>query len=101
LRLNKIKFDLKEVILNAIRDAKLILLPESRVKLEFENMMNAEEVVTHSDDIFLVGDRNRITQVISHLLYNALKFTSEGVVSVVLLFQETKSKKKEKAMTRG
>jgi signal transduction histidine kinase len=45
-------------------------------------MMNAEEVVTHSDDIFLVGDRNRITQVISHLLYNALKFTSEGVVSV-------------------
>ena len=30
----------------------------------------------------MVGDRNRITQVISNLLENALKFTSEGVVSV-------------------
>jgi signal transduction histidine kinase len=45
-------------------------------------MMNAGEVVSHSDDIFVVGDRNRITQVISNLLENALKFTSEGVVSI-------------------
>jgi len=86
LRLNKSKFDLKEVILNAMEDTKLLHLPESnRVKLEFKNMMNAGgggEVTRHSDDIFLVCDRNRITQVISNLLENALKFTSEGVVSI-------------------
>jgi two-component system, OmpR family, sensor histidine kinase VicK len=84
LRLNKIKFDLKEVILNAIEDTKLMPLPESnKVKLEFKNMMNAgEEVASHSDDIFIVGDRNRIMQVISNVLENALKFTSGGVVSV-------------------
>jgi signal transduction histidine kinase len=84
LRLNKIKFDLKEIILNAIEDTKLMRLPESnQVKLEFRNLMNAGgEVDSHSDDIFVGGDRNRITQVISNLLENALKFTSEGVVSV-------------------
>src|SRR5215469_17369440 len=52
LRLNKIKFDLKEVIVDAIEDTKLMLLPESnQVKLEFKNTMNAEgggEVVSHS-----------------------------------------------------
>jgi two-component system, OmpR family, sensor histidine kinase VicK len=84
LRLNKSKFDLKEVILNAIEDTKLMLLLESnKVKLEFRNMMNAGgEIDSHSDDIFVVADRNRITQVISNLLDNALKFTSEGIVSV-------------------
>jgi len=63
-----------------------MLFPESnQVKLEFKNTMNAEgggEVVSHSDDIFIVADKNRITQVISNLLDNALKFTSEGVVTV-------------------
>ena len=84
LRLKKIKFDLKEVILNAIEDTELMSLLESKkVKLEFRNMMNAGgEVVSHSDDIFVIGDRNRITQVISNLLDNALKFTYGGVISI-------------------
>jgi two-component system, OmpR family, sensor histidine kinase VicK len=85
LKLTKIKFDLKEVTLNAIEDTKLMLLRESKqVKLEFKNM-NAE-----ADDIFVVADKNRITQVITNLLDNALKFTSEGVVSVVVVVARKK-----------
>jgi two-component system, OmpR family, sensor histidine kinase VicK len=61
----------------------MLLLESNKVKLEFRNMMNAGgEIDSHSDDIFVVADRNRITQVISNLLDNALKFTSEGIVSV-------------------
>jgi len=70
LSLNKTKFSLSEVIVNAIEDTKPVLLPESnQVKLEFKNMINAGgDVVSHSDDISVVSDRNRITQVISNFL---------------------------------
>jgi len=61
LRLNKVKFDLKEVILDAIEDTKLMHLPEhNQVKLEFKNMMNVGgggEVVSHSDDIIVAADK--------------------------------------------
>ena len=61
----------------------MYLSPESnQVKLEFKNIMNAGGLVSHIDDIFVLGDRIRITQVISNLLDNTLKFTSEGVVSI-------------------
>jgi signal transduction histidine kinase len=84
LTLNKINFNLKQIILNVIEDAKLKLVPEdcSEVKLEFKNEMKAGEGVGHSDDIFVRADKDRITQVISNLLDNALKFTSEGVISI-------------------
>ena len=97
LRLNKIKFDLIEVILNAIEDTKLMfLLENNRVKLEFKNMMNAE--ASHSDDIFVVGDRSRITQVISNLLDNAVKFTSEGVVYVDVTKKKQEQDHQEEAI---
>ena len=86
LRLNKIEFDLREVILNVIEDIKLMFLLESnKVKLEFRNIIPGEAAVSHSDDILIIGDRTRITQVISNLLDNALKFTPEGVVSVYVV----------------
>jgi signal transduction histidine kinase len=49
----------------------------------------------HSDNIFVVGDKNRITQVISNLLENALKFTSEGVVSVDVARKKKKQEEQD------
>jgi two-component system sensor histidine kinase VicK len=41
-------------------------------------------VDNHSDNVFVQADRDRITQVISNLLDNALKFTHQGIVSVAV-----------------
>jgi len=86
LALNKINFDLKQIILHVIEDGKLKLLSEGRnnVKLEFKNEMKAGEDVGHRDDIFVHAYKDRIMQVISNLLDNALKFTSEGVKSIAI-----------------
>ncbi|MFZ0221599.1 MAG: HAMP domain-containing sensor histidine kinase [Candidatus Nitrosopolaris sp.] len=47
--------------------------------------MKAGEDVGHRDDIFVQADKDRIMQVISNLLYNALKFTSDGVISIAVV----------------
>jgi two-component system, OmpR family, sensor histidine kinase VicK len=85
LNLSKTRFNLKDVILYAIEDTKLKIQPEcsNRVKLEFKNRDKAGGgLVSHSNDIFVQADRDRIMQVISNLLDNALKFTCDGLVSV-------------------
>jgi signal transduction histidine kinase len=68
----------------------MFLLESNKVKLEFRNMTVGEKPVSHSDDILIIGDRTRITQVISNLLDNALKFTPEGVVSVYVVRNKRK-----------
>jgi signal transduction histidine kinase len=86
LTLNKINFDLVQIILHVVEDGKLKLVSEGRNKviLEFKNEMKAGEGVGHSDEIFVRADKYRIIQVISNLLDNALKFTSEGVISIAV-----------------
>ena len=57
--------------------------------------MKAGEVVSHSDDIFIQADRDRIMQVISNLLDNAVKFTSEGVASIAVARQKEYKERSE------
>jgi signal transduction histidine kinase len=101
LRLDKIKFNLEEVIQHAIEDTKHKFVPDghNNVKLEFKKRGRVEEVVSRSKGIFVVADKDRVTQVISNLLDNALKFTTEGVVSVDLAIEkEYKERKGEEEM---
>jgi signal transduction histidine kinase len=71
LNLHKEKFGIDEVIRPAIEDAK-------------RQVANGDVrfVYAGDGDIVLHGDKARITQVISNLLNNAVKFTRRGTITV-------------------
>jgi two-component system, OmpR family, sensor histidine kinase VicK len=68
LQLNKEQFNLGEIVLSAIADCK------NQLK-EYDDSIMLELV--SKEDIFVEADKTRITQVISNLLNNAIKFTQK------------------------
>jgi signal transduction histidine kinase len=84
LKLNKEQFNLNDVIVNCINDIT--------TNADFKNKENGRKIVYEpKQGIFVEADKIRVTQVISNLLSNALKFTEEGTISVSIV----KEKKKE------
>jgi signal transduction histidine kinase len=83
LVLNKERFDLNRMILDIIEDFEDQLRKEKKdctLKLSQENRIGEDE----DDTIFLEADKGRITQVISNLLNNALKFTKQGTITITV-----------------
>jgi signal transduction histidine kinase len=99
LKLNKEYFDLKQVISNTVDDY------ENQIKNSNKNVrlvhgfdkkkINQGEVggeqeqlhkqmLIQDNTILIEADKVRITQVIDNLLSNALKFTEEGTISVLV-----------------
>jgi signal transduction histidine kinase len=72
LRLRKEKFNLNDVILNVVDDCRK-QIANGNVKLIYD-LGNSVTLVE--------ADKRRLTQVISNLLNNAIKFTKEGNVTV-------------------
>jgi signal transduction histidine kinase len=70
LKLNKERFNLKHVI-TALLEEYDTQIDNGKVQLLYE-----------PQDIFVLADKSRITQVISNLLSNAIKFTKEGFIRV-------------------
>jgi signal transduction histidine kinase len=71
LTLNKERLNLIEVILNTIQDTK-----------SQGNSKKVNILYESKKDIFIEADKERIIQVISNVLGNALKFTIEGTISI-------------------
>src|SRR5918992_6074850 len=71
LRLNKEKFSLKEVIFGLVRDA------ENRI-------VDRDIAIRYNPkkDIVVYADKGRISEVISNILDNAIKFTHNGNVTI-------------------
>jgi signal transduction histidine kinase len=78
LKLNKEQFNLNDLISNVVQDYRnQIEKDDNNITLLYESKKDI--------NFFVEADRYRITQVISNLLNNAIKFTKEkGTVSVKL-----------------
>jgi signal transduction histidine kinase len=75
LKLNKETFDINEVLSGCIKDSREQMLNDHRdggVEIKYI----PKSIVVHAD-------KGRITQVITNLLRNAIKFTSEGSISLM------------------
>ncbi|HET7148514.1 MAG TPA: ATP-binding protein [Candidatus Nitrosopolaris sp.] len=76
LKLNKARFNLSDSISNLVQDYKNQLEKEQKgtIRLLLE--------LSILSPIFIEADRSRLTQVISNLINNAVKFTKDGTISV-------------------
>jgi signal transduction histidine kinase len=78
LELQKKRFNLKDILSNLIQDY--------RSQIERKNNNNEQDLKivyeSKDDTIFVHADMERITQVISNLINNSLKFTKSGKISV-------------------
>jgi signal transduction histidine kinase len=90
LELHKEHFDLNDLIINIIddivaseTDSMVYGLPARRKE------KNHVKINYQPQQLFVYADRNRIAQVISNLLNNALKFTSEGYVTITVEKKKT------------
>ena len=73
-RLSKERFNLNQVIIDVIRDYRN-LFAKSNVKLIYENK---------DKDVVIEADKARLTQVISNLLSNSVKFTYKETIAIIV-----------------
>jgi len=74
INLNKEVVDIDSVILNALQDIKSQNSNNHQVKILYDS--------EKGHTIFVKADKDRITQVISNLLRNAIHFTKEGTITI-------------------
>ena len=74
INLNKGVVDIDSVILNAVQDIKNQIDNNPEVRLLYDS--------TKEDVLFVEADKDRLTQVISNLLSNAINFTKKGTIYI-------------------
>ncbi|MPZ06087.1 MAG: hypothetical protein GEU26_06655 [Nitrososphaeraceae archaeon] len=72
LKLTTERLNLNQIIASIIEEYST-LIDSGKLMLKYD---------ANDDDIYVIGDKARITQVISNLVDNALKFTKEGFIAI-------------------
>src|SRR5829696_7462013 len=72
MKIYKESFNVNELIFRVLEDFRTQLKEEARIKLNYRS----------DGDVWVVADKNRIIQVISNLLDNAIKITESGTILV-------------------
>ena len=78
--LKKEKFNLKELITEILREYEQTIQVKKNLKLIYES--------SEINEIVIEVDRNRLCQVIQNLLKNAIQFTNEGSITVIVQRKE-------------
>ena len=86
LKLDKSKFDLRAMAASVLDDYRNRIQSGKNVELV---LLNADKAA------FVVADKGRISQVLSNLVSNALKFTKSGTVSISIEEVKNDDYKKE------
>lgn len=81
LKLNKNQCDLVEIISTAILDA------ENQID---KNLVELRYKPSETNSLLVVADRAKLTQVVSNLLNNAIKFTQAGSITVIVVKDDNK-----------
>jgi signal transduction histidine kinase/CheY-like chemotaxis protein/HPt (histidine-containing phosphotransfer) domain-containing protein len=83
IRIEQIPFDLHEVVNNSI-SALMLSATDKGVDLKYSDLNDVPQ--------FVIGDAVRLNQILLNLISNAVKFTPEGKIEVILSTQESNDK---------
>ncbi len=92
LKLNIEEFDLDNLIINVVQDTR-DLIDSNRISLYYHKEAGASFVVN--------ADKARLSQVLSNLLSNSIKFTEKGTIMVTLAEKENQAVVTVKDTGRG
>jgi nitrogen-specific signal transduction histidine kinase len=81
MKIHKELFNLNKLIFDVLQDFSAQLKDDTNIKLDYRS----------DGDVWVAADKNRIIQVISNLLVNAMKFTKAG--RIVVQLRKRKGKK--------
>ena len=85
LQLKKEQFNLNEMLRNVISDF------QNQLSKEYRDTNLNLDFVEPKNDILVDADKSRISQIVSNLLNNAIKFTDQGNVSIMAKRNEHKA----------